>query len=315
MTLSELRRMATPLLEQHLLAPDAIEDLEARSRRRRRRHVASAAGGGLLAVVLAVVLLATTLTTAPTTRSPGTARLASYIETGVSVPDSVLEQVGLPPGVTPPTSLQGQPPLTDGGLPAVVYVGAEFCPYCAIQRWALVVALSRFGSFSSLGQIIGSSSSDIYPNLQSWSFHGSSYTSSYITFLPAEVETSTPVSATGNSYGYTPLDKLSPLQKLAFDTYAAPPYSFVNDGIPFVDVGNSFLMNGALASPAVLENLSLDQIASDLGDPSNPVAQVVDGSANYIIASLCSIAGSPDVPICSASFVTQAQTSMTKTTN
>ena len=73
--------------------------------------------------------------------------------------------------------------------------------------------------------------------------------------------------------------------------------------------------HGALASPAVLENLSLDQIASDLGDPSNPVAQVVDGSANYIIASLCSIAGSPDVPICSASFVTQAQTSMTKTTN
>jgi len=40
----------------------------------------------------------------------------------------------------------------------VSYVGGEYCPYCAIQRWALLVALSKFGSFTNLdGQVISSS--------------------------------------------------------------------------------------------------------------------------------------------------------------
>jgi hypothetical protein len=30
---------------------------------------------------------------------------------------------------------------------AVVFVGAEYCPYCASERWPLVMALSKFGTF------------------------------------------------------------------------------------------------------------------------------------------------------------------------
>ena len=41
-------------------------------------------------------------------------------------------------------------PLTKNGLPEVLYVGAEYCPFCAAERWALIVALSKFGSFSKL---------------------------------------------------------------------------------------------------------------------------------------------------------------------
>ncbi len=34
----------------------------------------------------------------------------------------------------------GQPALTSGGKPQIVYMGAEYCPYCAAERWAMVVA-------------------------------------------------------------------------------------------------------------------------------------------------------------------------------
>ena len=48
-----------------------------------------------------------------------------------------------------PTTITGAP-LTSGGKPEMLYIGAEYCPYCAAERWAMIVALSRFGTFSGL---------------------------------------------------------------------------------------------------------------------------------------------------------------------
>ena len=36
------------------------------------------------------------------------------------------------------------------GKPEVLFVGAEYCPFCAAERWPLIVALSRFGHFGAL---------------------------------------------------------------------------------------------------------------------------------------------------------------------
>ncbi|MGC1183573.1 MAG: DUF929 family protein, partial [Candidatus Dormiibacterota bacterium] len=90
-------------------------------------------------------------------------RLAAYFEAGVSVPGTTLAAVGLPASVSPPTKVTpiASTAATDG---AVVYVGAEFCPYCALQRWALLVALSKFGTFTNLSNAVYSSSTDIYPH-------------------------------------------------------------------------------------------------------------------------------------------------------
>src|SRR5712692_8559609 len=76
-----------------------------------------------------------------------------------SVPASTLDQVASGPaypakGSIYPHAIQTISPagtlLTGNGKPEVVYVGAEYCPFCAAERWALSVALSRFGSFSGL---------------------------------------------------------------------------------------------------------------------------------------------------------------------
>ena len=65
------------------------------------------------------------------------------------------------------------------GKPRVLYVGAEYCPYCAAQRWAVAAALSRFGTFADLSET-ASATDDIHPDTATLSFHGSSYTSEYV---------------------------------------------------------------------------------------------------------------------------------------
>jgi thiol-disulfide isomerase/thioredoxin len=254
--------------------------------------------GLVLGVALVISLVPTSSN--PPLPSPPKSTLASFIQWGVSVSDSTLESVGLPSVATPLSSLKGAPLLTDGGKPAVVYVGAEFCPYCAMQRWALIVALSRFGTFSNLGQAISSSSDDVFPDLQSWSFYKSTYSSPYITFDSAEVTSSTP---TGTGY-YEPLESMTPVEVAPFHAYDKL------GGWPFVDVGNHDVYNGPGADAAVLQGLTLDQIGSDLSDPTIPVAQAVDGVANYLTAAICAVAPNSKAAICSAPFIAQAQARM-----
>ena len=50
--------------------------------------------------------------------------------------------------------MNGGPPL-----PVVFFYGAEFAPYAAAERWPLILALSRFGTFHRLG-LMQSSSDD-----------------------------------------------------------------------------------------------------------------------------------------------------------
>ena len=60
-------------------------------------------------------------------------------------------------------------------------MGAEYCPYCAAERWALVMALSKFGTFTDL-QGTTSSATDTNPSTPTFSFYGSTYTSKYLSF-------------------------------------------------------------------------------------------------------------------------------------
>jgi hypothetical protein len=309
MEMSELGRLAQPLIDRPLVAAPAKEHLRERTRARHRRHLVGS--GASVAVIVAVVALVVTLVPSPMPGPPSVA-LASFIQKGVSVPDSVLQSVGLPSTVNrPPSRLSGyQPPLGDGHKVAVVYVGAEYCPYCALERWALIVALSRFGSFNHLGQIVTSSTTDVDPGLKSWSFLGSAFVGHSVSFHPAEIYSSIPTHQ-ANAYGYEPLQHLTPLQKAAFDTYDNQAHD--GGALPFIDIGNRYILVGASADPGVLQGLSLDQIAADLSQRSSPVAQAVDSAANYLIAALCAVTDSPRPAICSASFVGPAQARMAGT--
>src|SRR5260370_2112678 len=48
-------------------------------------------------------------------------------------------------------------PLLQGQKPILLFIGAQYCPFCAAERWSIVQALARFGAWSTLA--IGHSTS------------------------------------------------------------------------------------------------------------------------------------------------------------
>jgi hypothetical protein len=71
--------------------------------------------------------------------------------------------------------------------------------------------------------------------------------------------------------------------------YDVPPYVNSADqsgAVPFLDIGNRYVLAGAQYDPQVLAGLSAAQIASQLRDPASPVAKAIDGSARTIIAAI-----------------------------
>ncbi len=69
-------------------------------------------------------------------------------------------------------ALTGQPELTADGKPELLYMGGEYCPFCAAERWAIAAAVSRFGTLSGL-HFIHSSPTDVYPSTPTLSFYKS----------------------------------------------------------------------------------------------------------------------------------------------
>lgn len=288
----------------------AREALEAqRKAERARRQRFTIAGSAVLVVVVVLGILIGVKLTGGKHQTPSAASApaaSDVVGPLTTVPASALEQVGMGKVTTLPSMTTGQPLLSDGGKPLIVYVGAEYCPYCAAERWAMVQALSRFGTFTNLGQT-HSSSTDVYPNTATLSFHGSSYTSQYIVFQGVETETN---QQQGN--GYAPLDKPTSQQQSLLNKYDAAPYvpSDAAGSIPFIDFANKAVVSGASYSPQLLAGKTPAQIAAALANPSDPIAQAVDGTANAFTAMLCQLTKGQPGNVCTSSAATTYQSKL-----
>lgn len=276
--------------------------LAARRRQRQRQYAAVAA----VVVVLVLVGVLIVVKLAGGGRHPTVAGGAAVVPAGVlttvtSVPLGTLTAVGMGSANALPQKLPATAAaLTSGGKPSILYVGAEYCPFCAAERWAVVVALSRFGTWHGL-TAIHSSGTDIYPNTATFSFAGATYTSRYVAFTGKEIQSNQVVGGQ-----YAPLDTLTPQEQQLFSTYDSPPYvSAANKGsIPFVDFGNRYLVSGASYSPGVLAGKTMAQIAGSLADPTNPVARGVDGAANVLTATVCQLTGNQPASVCDTPTIT-----------
>jgi hypothetical protein len=150
----------------------AQREAERRAEQRRRIYLA---GGSIIVVV--IVVLAFVLvklnsgggTAGSSSNGPTGTALASVTKQVTDIPTSVTDQVA--GGKVPAsffvdaktssavTSIQSMgsyfatvdgKALTQNGKPEVLYIGSEYCPFCAAQRWAMINAFSRFGTFTGL---------------------------------------------------------------------------------------------------------------------------------------------------------------------
>jgi len=252
----------------------------------------------VLAIVAVLLVVKVTRGTTAVTPPPVAPASAPIVHAAATVPRTAFDTVGSPaPDGPGPVVLSGPKPLLIHGLPGVVYVGSEFCPYCAAERWALVVALSRFGTFAHLGST-SSSIFEAFPGVETFSFDGATYRSRYVS-LSATEEYDENLSARSRP-GFRLLHHPTALQQTLMRRYGPEAGDGVGTTLPFVDIGNRVLIEGAGIgfSPATLQGLSMGQIATDLSEPTSAVAQAVLGAANEITAAICSTTGGEPTRVC-----------------
>jgi hypothetical protein len=235
--------------------------------------------GGAITVVLAVVavLIAVKVTSTPGRAAPS--RTDAAVERAIAgIPAATFNAVGAGTAARV-KAISGEPELTLDGKPEVLFMGGEYCPYCAAERWAVAAALDRFGVLSGT-RFIHSSPTDVYPSTPTMSFYKSGYTSKYVTFVPVEWYSEKPDSATPTGYAY--LQRPTAEQAAVFNRYSG-------GGFPFVDIGNRYVVSGVQYLPSALANMTWAQVAAAMRDPSTPVARDIDGAANMITAAICKL--------------------------
>ena len=285
-----------------------------------RRSTSSLLTWGAIVLVLVVVIALVVIKIAGGSSTPGkgggsSPAPASIVRDATKIPASVYDTVGITSPSVPvskPTEIKGQPALTfadpaGGTKPGTIYIGAEYCPYCAAQRWSVVAALSRFGTFTNLG-VTESSSTDVFPNTQTLSFYKATFSSPYLVFQG--IEQSSNVS--DPTSGYKKLQSLTKAQSALIAKYDTAKYlqGASPGSIPFLDVGNRFLSAGSSYSPSILSGLSRSDIASNLSDPTNPATQAIIATANYLTASICATTNQQPSSVCGSKGVKAAATDM-----
>ncbi|MBW3086387.1 hypothetical protein KEM60_02605 [Austwickia sp. TVS 96-490-7B] len=222
----------------------------------------------------------------PTPRGTGS---GAYVKAMVSVPAADLDAVGAGTVAHFPT------PVTDGkvekvdGKPRVLYVGAEFCPFCAVQRWPLVIALSRFGTFDGLQPSLSSPEEGALSDIPSVTFKSSRYTSEYLHFDGVELS---------DRHGQ-PMAELTPADK-ALKAKLNP-----RGGIPWLYWGTA-TSGTSYDGTSFLPGADGDAIAAKLKDTSSPEARAILGSANMLTAHLCTLTDNKPADVCTSRGVTAA---------
>ena len=231
---------------------------------------------------------------------------SSLLSTITSVPASVYDAVGVS---SPDNPVQGPRPAgnenaplweatVNGAAPQPVlfFYGAEFAPYAAAERWPLIMALSRFGTFTQLG-LMQSSGSTAFADLSTFTFWKVEYSSKYL--ILESVERYSSLNPTGGRY--LRLQAPNARQAAAIATYGSTPNTFA-----LTDVANRFVLNGSSFAPGVLAGLTQSQIAGNLSTPASPLTQAMVAAANEITAGICAVDGDKPGTVCESKGVLEA---------
>jgi hypothetical protein len=150
--------------------------------------------------------------------------------------ETINQSMGAYVGIAYLMKLPTVQPLIVNGKPSVIYLGAISCIYCAENRWAMALALSRFGSFNALYNGYSSLNDGDVPTLYwgnenitgtgSVSFKNY-YASNYINFFSAEYDSNI------TSGFQLPSSGISYFIQGAPDQYNRSAMAYINNVIQF----------------------------------------------------------------------------------
>ena len=216
-------------------------------------------------------------------------------------------------------SLKKVPVFMLNGKPTVIYLGSITCVFCGENRWAMALALSRFGNFSAL--FTGYSSFGDYnvPTIywspahynQSTMDLGSFYNSKYINFLA--FEDTDPITAGFNLQTINVMQQeVNSTGNLAYkdafqfiinlNNFQGTPYTIWGNynaaGADAEDFGNS---SPTATSGIQLEYMTHRQIFQQLSSPTDQFGWTEYAAADLYVAMICSSNSSINstAPVCS----------------
>jgi hypothetical protein len=289
----------------------------------RRRRGLYAAAGGLAAVVIAAVAVASNLggkagpgpalAQGGPYRPPsatGTYQLpAGAISRVEGVPVSALiasarAQLSHGQVIAPEKLPPAAPPLSSGGRPEIMFICAEYWSKCAAERWPLVMALSKFGTFTTLKGTT-SSATGTSPKTPTFSFYGATYTSKYLTLVTDELETNTDVGE-----GEYPLLQPPTTQEMTMmNAWDRAPYTTIRLSLPFAYVGGKFLLTTAQYDASAISQMSFQTAASTMSSGTSAVSRNAEAAAGYLVADFCALTRDQPTRVCS-----QVSSSLTRVT-
>ena len=239
-----------------------------------------------LAVLIAAFFVIRWYTTPLPPKAPSADTTAQVISIITNLPSSEFDTVGQGTANNLIKPISGSTLTGATGKPEVMYIGAEFCPFCAAQRWPLIIALSRFGTFSGL-QTTTSSSSIEDPNTITFTFRSATYTSQYIDFHAVET----------SDRDQNPLQTPSASDQQLWSRYDS-------DGtIPFLDFANHYSSTGAYYGPGVISGMSWLALADTLRQADSSQSKAIIGSANLITAAICKVNADQPGSVCSGATI------------
>jgi hypothetical protein len=254
------------------------------AQRRNRMYVLL---GVLAAVVIVAVVVVVSVSGGGSSGAPRQPMAAASQTTLENIPVATLAAAAAKVTQLEPAVKATGSALTAGSKPEVLFIGAEFCPICAAERWPMTIALMKFGTFTNLQQTHSAVSDGDAGTI---SYYGSTYTSPYLTFTPRELYTNQP----SNGY-YKTLEKLTPAQQATWTANLGSNLTF-----PFVDFAGQMAIETAQYNPQTIYYHTFPQVLSAVGHNDNSVGAYIDASAAVFIKYLCSITKNQPASVCSA---------------
>jgi len=262
--------------------------LRAEAARKDRQRTQVIAASVAVVVIGIAVVLGIVISNRPKA-APAASGGAAALATLEKLPASLFDQAPAPTPEQAPAKLQGGTALTQDGKPKVLYIGAEYCPFCAMERWALIGALSRFGTFTGVTETT-SSSDDVHPNTPTFSFKDAKYTSDVVAFEAVETQDR----------------NKQPLQTLDGENLALFQKFNPGGGIPWITYGGTHATDGATVDANAFEGKTYDQIIAGIQDPTSDIGKTVTPAINMITAQICDQTKGKPANVCTSQGVAAA---------
>ena len=167
-------------------------------------------------------------------------------------------------------------PVRRSGKLLMFFMGAEYCPYCAAARWAIVRSLQKFGQWDGLKQTISAARDQPFLNLPTYDFTKATYNSPYIEFVAREIK----------DRDFKPLQKLLKTEEKLVRKHDP------KKEIPFLLIGGRFSQVGSGFPPKIFIGHTFRQTETELKKIESEIRKTIDEEANVISALLC-VSGLP----------------------